>query len=130
MLPSPHGWSRPLKRPRAEARREFEFDTGGLPDIAHKLPIDVPPFADVEADTGRERLTRLNGRGVGYEGDRDGTDLGRFLLSVFALVDRLVCGAWEALNGSPVLDIKPYMSSVPVTELRRGWLEEAEKRAR
>ena len=36
----------------------------------------------------------------------------------------------DMLDGTPVLDIKPYMSSVPVTELRRGWLEEAEKRAR
>jgi tRNA (Thr-GGU) A37 N-methylase len=30
------------------------------------------------------------------------------------------------LEGTPVLDIKPYMSSVPADKLRRGWLEEAE----
>jgi tRNA-Thr(GGU) m(6)t(6)A37 methyltransferase TsaA len=36
----------------------------------------------------------------------------------------------DMLDGTPVLDIKPYMSSVPMDELRRGWLEEAEKRAR
>lgn len=36
----------------------------------------------------------------------------------------------DMLDGTPVLDIKPYMSSVPMNELRRGWLEEAEKRAR
>jgi tRNA (adenine37-N6)-methyltransferase len=35
----------------------------------------------------------------------------------------------DMLNGTPVLDIKPYMSSVPPDQLRRGWLEEAEKRA-
>jgi tRNA-Thr(GGU) m(6)t(6)A37 methyltransferase TsaA len=34
----------------------------------------------------------------------------------------------DMLDGTPVLDIKPYMSSVPMNELRRGWLEEAEKR--
>ena len=34
----------------------------------------------------------------------------------------------DMLNGSPVLDIKPYTSSVPMERLRRGWLEEAEKR--
>ena len=34
----------------------------------------------------------------------------------------------DMLDGTPVLDIKPYMSSVPMSELRRGWLEEAEKR--
>jgi tRNA (adenine37-N6)-methyltransferase len=34
----------------------------------------------------------------------------------------------DMLDGSPVLDIKPYTSSVPIESLRRGWLEEAEKR--
>jgi tRNA-Thr(GGU) m(6)t(6)A37 methyltransferase TsaA len=34
----------------------------------------------------------------------------------------------DMLNGTPILDIKPYMSSVPAESLRRGWLEEAEKR--
>ena len=36
----------------------------------------------------------------------------------------------DMLDGTPVLDIKPYTSSLPVNELRRGWLEEVEKRAR
>jgi tRNA-Thr(GGU) m(6)t(6)A37 methyltransferase TsaA len=36
----------------------------------------------------------------------------------------------DMLDGTPVLDIKPYTSSVPVEQLRRGWLEEAEKRAK
>ncbi|MBP1596222.1 MAG: putative protein family [Acidobacteria bacterium] len=36
----------------------------------------------------------------------------------------------DMLDGTPVLDIKPYTSSVPEERLRRGWLEEAEKRAR
>jgi tRNA (adenine37-N6)-methyltransferase len=35
----------------------------------------------------------------------------------------------DMLDGTPVLDVKPYMSSVPMSELRRGWLEEAEKRS-
>jgi len=34
----------------------------------------------------------------------------------------------DMLDGTPVLDIKPYMSSIPPEKLRRGWLEEAEKR--
>jgi tRNA-Thr(GGU) m(6)t(6)A37 methyltransferase TsaA len=34
----------------------------------------------------------------------------------------------DMLDGTPVLDIKPYMSSIPMDQLRRGWLEEAEKR--
>src|SRR5512136_492582 len=36
----------------------------------------------------------------------------------------------DMLDGTPVLDIKPYTSSVPMDQLRRGWLEEAEKRAK
>jgi len=36
----------------------------------------------------------------------------------------------DMLDGSPVLDIKPYLSSVPPERLRRGWLEEAERRRR
>ncbi|HTW61394.1 MAG TPA: tRNA (N6-threonylcarbamoyladenosine(37)-N6)-methyltransferase TrmO [Terracidiphilus sp.] len=34
----------------------------------------------------------------------------------------------DMLDGTPVLDIKPYMSSVPPERLRRGWLTEAEER--
>jgi tRNA-Thr(GGU) m(6)t(6)A37 methyltransferase TsaA len=34
----------------------------------------------------------------------------------------------DMLDGTPVLDIKPYLSSVPPEKLLRGWLAEAEKR--
>jgi tRNA-Thr(GGU) m(6)t(6)A37 methyltransferase TsaA len=34
----------------------------------------------------------------------------------------------DMLDGTPVLDIKPYLSSIAPEKLRRGWLEEAEKR--
>ncbi len=36
----------------------------------------------------------------------------------------------DMLDGTPVLDIKPYLSSIPVGEIRRGWLAEAEARRR
>jgi tRNA-Thr(GGU) m(6)t(6)A37 methyltransferase TsaA len=36
----------------------------------------------------------------------------------------------DMLDGTPILDIKPYLSSIPAGRLRRGWLEEAEARAR
>lgn len=36
----------------------------------------------------------------------------------------------DMLDGSPILDIKPYLGGVPAAELRRGWLAEAEARAR
>ena len=41
---------------------------------------------------------------------------------------RLYLHGIDMLDGTPVLDIKPYTSSVPMEQLRRGWLEEAEKR--
>jgi tRNA-Thr(GGU) m(6)t(6)A37 methyltransferase TsaA len=34
----------------------------------------------------------------------------------------------DMLDGTPILDIKPYLSSIPVEKLRRGWLAEAEAR--
>ena len=35
----------------------------------------------------------------------------------------------DMLDGTPILDLKPYLSSIPMEELRRGWLAEAEARA-
>jgi tRNA (Thr-GGU) A37 N-methylase len=32
----------------------------------------------------------------------------------------------DMLDGTPILDIKPYLSNVPAEKLRRGWLGEAE----
>ncbi|MGA1996582.1 MAG: TrmO family methyltransferase, partial [Bryobacteraceae bacterium] len=34
----------------------------------------------------------------------------------------------DMLEGTPILDIKPYLSNVPPERLRRGWLAEAEAR--
>ncbi len=34
----------------------------------------------------------------------------------------------DMLDGTPILDLKPYLSSVPPEKLRRGWLAEAEAR--
>jgi tRNA-Thr(GGU) m(6)t(6)A37 methyltransferase TsaA len=36
----------------------------------------------------------------------------------------------DMLDGSPILDVKPYLSSVPAEKLRRGWVDEAEARRR
>ena len=35
----------------------------------------------------------------------------------------------DMLDGTPILDIKPYLSSVASESLRRGWLAEAEARS-
>ena len=34
----------------------------------------------------------------------------------------------DMLDETPILDVKPYLSSVPADKLRRGWLAEAEAR--
>jgi tRNA (adenine37-N6)-methyltransferase len=34
----------------------------------------------------------------------------------------------DMLHGTPILDIKPYLSGIPPEKLRRGWLAEAETR--
>ena len=35
----------------------------------------------------------------------------------------------DMLDGTPILDIKPYLSSVPSEQLRRGWVAQAEARS-
>jgi tRNA (adenine37-N6)-methyltransferase len=35
----------------------------------------------------------------------------------------------DMLDGTPILDIKPYLSNVPAERLTRGWLAEAEARS-
>lgn len=51
-------------------------------------------------------------------------------LSVVELLSRqegsLHVRGLDMLDGTPILDIKPYMSSIPMEKLRRGWLTEAE----
>ena len=43
---------------------------------------------------------------------------------------RLHVRGMDMLDGTPILDIKPYLSSISESELRRGWLAEAEARRR
>jgi tRNA-Thr(GGU) m(6)t(6)A37 methyltransferase TsaA len=41
---------------------------------------------------------------------------------------RLTVAGLDMLDGTPILDIKPYLSSIPESDLRRGWLAAAEAR--
>lgn len=36
----------------------------------------------------------------------------------------------DMLDGTPILDIKPYLSSIPAEQIRRGWLDDADARRR
>ncbi len=55
-------------------------------------------------------------------------------LTVVELLERkgasLRVGGIDMLDGTPILDLKPYLSSVPPEQLRRGWLADAESRTR
>ena len=42
--------------------------------------------------------------------------------------NRLHVRGVDMLDGTPIVDIKPYLSSVPAQQLRRGWLDEADAR--
>ncbi len=52
-------------------------------------------------------------------------------LTVVELLERDGCTlrvrGLDMLDGTPVLDIKPYLTSIPMEKLKRGWLVEAEK---
>ena len=42
--------------------------------------------------------------------------------------NRLRVRGVDMLEGTPILDSKPYLSNVPESELKRGWLAEVESR--
>ena len=42
--------------------------------------------------------------------------------------NRLHVRGVDMLDGTPILDIKPYLSGVPPEKLRRGWFDEVEAR--
>ena len=58
----------------------------------------------------------------------------RIGLTVVRLLEREDCRlrvvGIDMLDGTPILDIKPYLSSVPIDQVKRGWLAEAEGRQR
>jgi tRNA-Thr(GGU) m(6)t(6)A37 methyltransferase TsaA len=40
--------------------------------------------------------------------------------------NRLRVRGVDMLEGTPILDVKPYLSGIAAEKLRRGWLDEAE----
>lgn len=53
-------------------------------------------------------------------------------LSVVELIGReglrLRVRGLDMLDGTPILDLKPYLSGIPTEKLRRGWVDEVEAR--
>jgi tRNA-Thr(GGU) m(6)t(6)A37 methyltransferase TsaA len=43
--------------------------------------------------------------------------------------NRLHVRGIDMLDGTPILDIKPYLSGIPDSLVKRGWLDEAQARA-
>jgi tRNA-Thr(GGU) m(6)t(6)A37 methyltransferase TsaA len=88
------------------------FDRAGAPDLVAYPPSDTRPHG-VFATRSPQRPNPI-GLTVVTLLRRDGA--------------RLVVRGVDMLDGTPVLDLKPYLSSVPDADLRRGWLDEAERR--
>ena len=88
------------------------FDRAGGPELVGAPPTDDRPHG-VFASRSPRRPNPIGLTVVELLG-RDGP--------------RLRVRGVDMLDGTPVLDIKPYLSNVPVEKLRRGWLAEAEAR--
>ncbi len=88
----------------------WAFDRSEGFDLIGKPPIDTKPHG-VFATRSPRRPNPIGLTVVALLG-RDGNQL-------------RVRGV-DMLDGTPILDIKPYMSSIPSGTLRRGWLAEAE----
>lgn len=90
----------------------WEFDKSGGFELVGRPPVDDRPHGVFATRSPRRpnpiglTVVELLGR-VGGELRVRGVDM---------------------LDGTPILDIKPYLSSIPMEKLRRGWLAEAEAR--
>jgi tRNA-Thr(GGU) m(6)t(6)A37 methyltransferase TsaA len=90
----------------------WEFHRSGPPELLATPPSDDRPHG-VFATRSPQRPNPIGLTVVELLG-REGTTL-------------RVRGV-DMLDGTPILDIKPYLSSVPEDRLRRGWLADAEAR--
>jgi tRNA-Thr(GGU) m(6)t(6)A37 methyltransferase TsaA len=88
------------------------FDRAGGPALVAHPPSDDRPHG-VFATRSPQRPNPIGLTVVELLG-RDGT--------------RLRVRGVDMLDGTPIVDIKPYLSNVPADQLRRGWLDEAERR--
>jgi tRNA-Thr(GGU) m(6)t(6)A37 methyltransferase TsaA len=76
--------------------------------------------------------TPIDGRPHGVFATRSPKRPNPIALTVVELLsrdgNRLKVRGVDMLDGTPILDIKPYLSNIPEKKLRRGWLAEAEAR--
>ena len=112
-----------------EIRPEFE---GGLTDIEGFSHLYVIWIFDRAQGSALTAQPPSDDRPHGVFATRSPQRPNPIGLTVVRLVGRdgtnLRVTGIDMLDGTPVVDIKPYLSNVPSEELRRGWLEEAERR--
>jgi tRNA-Thr(GGU) m(6)t(6)A37 methyltransferase TsaA len=108
-----------------------------LPEFAAGL-VDIEGFSHLyvlwifDRAEGYELLGKnpTDGREHGVFATRSPKRPNPLALTVVELLGREGAGlrvrGVDMLDGSPVVDLKPYLSSVPPEKLRRGWLDEAE----
>ena len=114
-----------------EIRAEFE---GGLKDIEGFSHLFVIWAFDRSEGFSLEVTPPTDDRPHGVFATRSPRRPNPIGLTVVELLGRegasLRVRGIDMLDGTPILDIKPYLSAVPAEELRRGWLAEAEARKR
>jgi tRNA-Thr(GGU) m(6)t(6)A37 methyltransferase TsaA len=113
-----------------EIRPEFE---AGLADIEGFSHLYVIWAFDRSAGFSLEVTPPSDDRAHGVFATRSPRRPNPIGLTVVELLGRegraLHVRGIDMLEGTPILDLKPYLSNVPVERLRRGWLGEAEARA-
>jgi tRNA-Thr(GGU) m(6)t(6)A37 methyltransferase TsaA len=127
------------KGPGAEHRAEGTLDVrpeleAGLQDIegfSHLFVVWVFDRADGFELVSTVPLDRETPHGV--FATRSPRRPNPIALSVVELLSRdgprLRVRGVDMLDGTPILDLKPYLSSIPPESLRRGWVAESERKS-
>jgi tRNA-Thr(GGU) m(6)t(6)A37 methyltransferase TsaA len=123
------------------AKHEVEGVLEVLPEYADGL-MDIEGFSHLyviwafhqSKGVSLQGGTPIDGRPHGVFATRSPMRPNPIGLTVVELLERqgpmLRVRGLDMLDGTPILDIKPYLSSIPIEQLRRGWLAEAEEKAR
>lgn len=124
------------------AKHEEEGVLEILPEFAAGL-ADIEGFSHLFVIWAFDRSTDFdlvatppadNGRQHGVFATRSPRRPNPIALTVVELLgrdgSRLRVRGIDMLDGTPILDLKPYLSGVPAEKLRRGWLTDAEARAK
>ncbi|MBP9144152.1 MAG: tRNA (N6-threonylcarbamoyladenosine(37)-N6)-methyltransferase TrmO [Thermoanaerobaculia bacterium] len=112
----------------------FPEFAAGLADIEGFSHLYVLWIFDRAGDYELLGTNPTDGREHGVFATRSPRRPNPLALSVLELLGRdgatLSVRGVDMLDGSPVVDLKPYLSSIPPEKLRRGWLDAAEAAAK